>query len=454
MSQPQRQENKMGTMPMNRLLLNMAVPMMISMLVQALYNVVDSIFVSYISENALSALSLAFPIQNLMIGCGTGIGVGMNALLSRSLGAKDTDRANRVGANGVFLAFCSGILFLLFGLFLPRAFMESQTDIPEIIDFGTSYLRICSMASMGLFGQIIYERLLQSTGKTQLSMYAQLTGAITNIILDPIFIFVLDWGVIGAACATVVGQIFASVVAILLNTHKNKELHISFRKFRPEGSLIRAILVIGVPSILMVGISSIMTYTMNRILIAFTSTAVAVFGAYFKLQSFIFMPIFGLNNGMIPIIAYNYGAKLTGRMKQVIRLGILYAVGIMLIGLLLFQFAPDKLLSMFDASPEMLAVGIPALRTISLSYLFAGFCIIVSGVFQALGRSIYSTLISGGRQLLILLPAAYLLSLSGNVNLIWFSFPIAELMSLLLSAIFLVKIMRHISEKIAPEHNA
>lgn len=446
-------ENKMGVMPVHKLLLTMALPMMVSMLVQALYNVVDSIFVAKLSEDALTAVSLAFPMQNLMIATATGIGVGMNALLSRKLGEKDFKGANQTAANGVFLSVIAYLLFLFIGAFMTRIFFLGQTDIKHIVEEGTTYLTLICTLSFGIFGQVIFERLLQSTGKTFYAMITQGTGAIINIILDPILIFGLagfpKMGVAGAAIATVIGQIIAAILALYFNKKVNKEIHVSFRHFRPHKTTIQQILYVGIPSILMVAIGSVMTFGMNRILMAFTSTAAAVFGAYFKLQSFIMMPIFGLNNGMIPIIAYNYGAKKKERITHTIRLSITYAICIMLVGLCILQFFPDTLLGFFDASEHMLAIGVPALKTISLSFVFAGFCIVSSSVFQAFGNGVLSMFVSFARQLIVLLPIAWLFSKTGKLDLIWWAFPIAELMSLTLCVFFLrqtyVKIIKNLS---------
>ncbi|MCH5187128.1 MAG: MATE family efflux transporter [Oscillospiraceae bacterium] len=435
-------ENKMGIMPVPKLLITMAAPMIFSMLVQALYNVVDSFFVSRVHEDALTALSLAFPIQNLMIAVSTGTGVGVNAMLSKSLGEGNRENVNKAAKNGIFLAICSYVLFLLFGIFGTRPFMESQTDSVRIIEYGVQYLTICSVACLGIYIQIIFERLLQGTGKTFITMWTQLTGAIINIVLDPILIFgffgLPALGVAGAAIATVAGQIVAAIVAIICNLKFNKEIDFSFKGFRPDIKAIGRIYAVGFPSILMVAISSIMTYTMNKILIGFTTTAVAVFGAYFKLQSFVFMPIFGLNNGMIPIVAYNYGARKRSRVTGTIKLSVAFAEAMMAVGVLIFQFfGKGLLISGFDASETMVALGVPALRIISLHFLLAGFCIISSSVFQALGNGVFSLLISFARQLLVLLPAAYLLSLSGRVEMVWWSFLIAEFASLVLCSVFL-----------------
>lgn len=439
-------ENKMGIMPVNKLLLSMSVPIMASMLIQALYNVVDSIFVARISEDALTAVSLAFPVQNLMIAVSVGTGVGVNALLSRNLGEKNFKGANQAAVNGIFLFFLGFLAFLVFGLTLPRFFFRSQTDIPAIIDYGCSYLSIVCTFSFGLFGQVIFERLLQSTGKTIYSMITQGLGAIINIILDPILIFGLlgfpALGVAGAAIATVIGQIAAMLLGLYLNIKKNKEISINMKGFKPSGKIIKQIYSVGVPSIIMQSIASVMTFGLNKILMGFTATAAAVFGVYFKLQSFIFMPIFGLNNGMVPIIAYNYGAKKTDRLKRTYTLSVVYAVSIMFIGIIILQFFPKQLLLLFDASESMLEIGAAALRIICLSYLFAGFCIISTSLFQALGRGFISMVISIVRQLLVLLPVAYLLSKTGNLNLVWLAFPIAECFALIMCIYYVRRIYK------------
>ena len=434
-------ENKMGTMPENKLLLSMAVPMMISMLVQALYNIVDSIFVSRICEDALTAVSMAFPWQNIVIAIAVGFGVGINALLSRALGQKNAERVNQVAVNGLLLALLSYLLVLVAGLIGIRAYMRTQTDIETIVNYGITYLNICILCSFGVFVEITFERFLQATGRTVYSMITQLTGAITNIILDPILIFGLlgfpKLGIAGAAWATVIGQCVGAVVAVMLNHFKNPEVHLRLRHIRPNGKLMGEITAISIPSIIMSCISSLTCFVMNMILIAYSSTAVAVFGVYFKLQSFVFMPVFGLNNGMVPIIAYNYGAQKPERIHKTIRLGMVYAVAIMVVGLLVFQLIPKELLLMFDASDAMLEIGAPALRIMSLAFIFAGVGIASSSACQAFGYSVYSMLISIARQIVVLIPAAYLLSLTGVLRSIWFAFPIAEIVSLFLSLFFL-----------------
>lgn len=441
MVQETLRENKMGTMPENKLLLSMAVPMMISMLVQALYNIVDSIFVSRICEDALTAVSMAFPWQNIIISIAVGFGVGINALLSRALGQKNAERVNQVAVNGLLLAGLSYLLVLVAGLIGIRAYMRTQTDIETIVNYGITYLNICILCSFGVFVEITFERFLQATGRTVYSMITQLTGAITNIILDPILIFGLlgfpKLGIAGAAWATVIGQCVGAVVAVMLNHFKNPEVHLRLRHIRPNGRLMGEITAISIPSIIMSCISSLTCFVMNMILIAYSSTAVAVFGVYFKLQSFVFMPVFGLNNGMVPIIAYNYGAQKPERIHKTIRLGMVYAVAIMMIGLLVFQLIPKELLLMFDASDAMLEIGAPALRIMSLAFVFAGIGIVSGSSCQAFGYSVYSMLISIARQIVVLIPAAYLLSLTGVLRSIWFAFPIAEVASLILSLFFL-----------------
>ena len=451
-------ENKMGIMPVNKLLISMSLPMMISMLVQALYNIVDSIFVSRIDENALTAVSLAFPIQSLMIALGAGTGVGVNALLSKSLGEKDFEKANKTAVNGVFLAGMSFIAFLLTGLFAVKPFYMSQTNEAQILEYGKQYLTIVCCCSFGLYTQFIFERLLQSTGKTVYTMITQGLGAIINIILDPIFIFgyfgVPRMGVAGAAIATVIGQVIAGIVGIVVNQKKNTEIRLEFKGFRPDKRIIGQIYQVGIPSIIMQAIGSVMTYGMNRILLTFTSTAAAVFGVYFKLQSFVFMPIFGLNNGMVPILAFNYGAGNKERLIKTMKYSIAYAVALMAVGLVVFQVFPAQLFSLFDASETMLAIGVPALRIISISFLFAGFCIVCGSVFQALGNGVYSMVVSIARQLIVLLPVAYFLSLTGNVNYVWWSYPIAELMSLSMTIYFLIRIYHGVIKHVGEEKRA
>ena len=443
----QAQENKMGVMPENRLLLTMAIPIVISMLVQALYNVVDSVFVAQLSEDALNAVSLAFPVQNLMIAVAVGTGVGINALLSKSLGEGNQAKADRTAMNGLFLSALSFLVFAVIGLTCSRLYFTIQTDIQRIVDYGESYMMICCVCSFGVFFQITLERTLQATGRTLYTMFTQATGAIINIILDPIMIFGLfgfpRMEVAGAALATVTGQIVAAILGLFFNLKKNPDLHLSVRGFRPSRTIIGGIYSVGIPSIVMQSIGSVMVFGMNQILIAFTQTATAVFGVYFKLQSFIFMPVFGLNNGMVPIVAYNYGAGRPDRIVQTIKLSVAAAVTIMLAGLLAFQLAPHILLDLFRSendSGDLLTIGIPALRIISLSFLFAGYSIVCSSVFQALGHGVLSLLVSVVRQLMVLLPVAFLLSRASGLAAVWWAFPTAELFSLTLSTVFLRRV--------------
>ena len=461
-----RKENKMGTMPLGRLLASMAVPMMISMLVQALYNVVDSIFVAEYSMEGLTAVSLAFPLQSLMIAVGAGTCVGINALLSRSLGEKNFKGANTAANTGIFLSLCSFVLFSFIGLTLSKSFFAIQDfsssegiyDIALIQHYGVQYTNICLGASIGIFSQFCFERLLQSTGKTMLAMFTQLLGAVINIIFDPLLIFGYgifpEMGVAGAAWATVLGQVVAAIAAIILNITKNKEITISLTEiFHPDLKTIKIIYKVGFPSIVMQAIGSVMTFLLNMILGSLTIVATTIFGIYFKLQSFIFMPVFGLNNGMVPIISYNYGAKNEERVKKTVRLTITVAVSIMLAGLCVFETIPHILLSFFKADELTLALGIPALRIIAIPFVFAGFCIIAGSVCQAIGNPFYSLIVSVCRQLVVLIPVAWLLSFTGNVTYVWFAFPIAEVVSLILSIIFLGKTMRR-ATKIMKEKEA
>ena len=437
----ERTENKMGTMPVKQLIIAMSLPMMISMLVQALYNVVDSIFVAQIEEDALTAVTLAFPMQNLMIAVGAGTGVGINALLSKSLGEKRFDKSDAAANTGIFLSLLNFIAFLIIGFLLSEPFIRTQTTDPKIIEYGTTYLRICCCMSIGVFFQITFERLLQSTGRTLYSMISQLTGAVINIIMDPIMIFGLfgcpKMGVAGAAYATVLGQVIASFLGLYMNLKVNKDITLSFAEIiRPQKETVKAIYAVGVPSILMMSIGSLMTYLMNRILIVFSTTTTAVFGVYFKLQSFFFMPVFGLNNGLIPVLAYNYGARNKERISESLKFAMTLAVAIMLVGMIVFEVIPGQLLGMFNASDDMKQIGIPALRIICLSFPLAGFSIAMGSIFQAFSESIYSLIISIGRQLVVLIPIAWLLSLTGNVDFVWWAFPVAELVSLVLSVFF------------------
>ena len=440
------QENKMGVMPVRRLLITMALPMMISMLVQALYNVVDSIFVAQISESALTAVSLVFPFQNLMISIGVGTAVGVNALLSRSLGEKNFALADQTAENGVFLSLLSYLAVLVLSLTLAQPFMAIQIDDPEIISYGVSYLRLVGGLSVGMFAAIMLERLLQSTGRTFYTMITQGLGAVINIVLDPLMIFGIgpfpEMGVAGAALATVIGQCVGAVLALYYNIRHNPEIHPRLRGFRPNGAVIRRIYAVGVPSILLSSIGSVMTFGMNQILTSFTSTATAVFGIYFKVQSFAFMPIFGLNNGMVPIVSYNLGAQKKKRLVGTVKFAFLLALCIMIAGFLVFQLLPAPILRLFDASDIMLSIGVPALRIISISFLLASGSIISISTLQALGKGVQSMLISFTRQLIVLLPVAWLLSLRGTLESIWWAFPIAEVVTLALSVFLLARAYR------------
>lgn len=447
-------ENKMGTMPIGKLLFNMSLPMMISMLVQALYNIVDSIFVAKLSENALTAVSLAFPLQTLLIAVGTGTGVGMNALLSKSLGEKNFKKANATASNAAVLYFFSYLVFFILGFTIVRPFYASQIGNAdqEIMELGIEYLSTVMIFSFGLLAQVFFERLLTSTGRTIFSMTSQLTGAITNIILDPILIFGLlgapKMGVTGAAVATVIGQCVAALVAGFCNHRYNHDVKLKFHGFRLDFHIIGTIYAVGIPTIIMQSIGSVMTYCMNRILIEFSSTATAVFGVYFKLQSFFFMPVFGLNNGITPIIAYNYGAGQRKRMLKTIKLSMLVAFCLTFIGFLCFEGIPQILLSLFNASDDMLTIGVPALRIIGIHYLIAWFCIVSGTVFQALGKAFFSMIVSIMRQLFVLIPAAYILAKLGGLYVVWWSFPIAEVISLIVSSFFLVRINRTIISRV------
>lgn len=450
--------NKLGTMPISKLIWNMSLPIIVSMLVQALYNIVDSVFVSRICEQALTAVSLAFPAQNLMIGLATGTAVGVNALMGRALGAGERERANHIATNGVFLAGVGFAICAILAAFFARMFFAAQTSIDYIVDNGATYLRICCCASLGLFAEIMFERLLQSTGRSILSMYTQGLGAIVNIILDPICIFVLNMGVAGAAVATVIGQFCGCALALYFNLKKNHDIRLHFKGFRPHWKIIGQIYAIGLPSVVMVAIGSVMTFCMNKILIAYHSakeTAATAFGIYFKLNSFIFMPLFGLNNGVVSIIAYNYGAQHRRRMTETIKRSTIYASCIMLLGMSIFLSIPGTLLKIFDATDTLLAVGVPALRIISLSFCMAGASIALTSAFQALGKSLYSMIISIIRQLVFLVPLAYILARYGagigNNDLVWWSYPIAEIAALTVSLLFFRHMYKTLIAKI-PEH--
>ena len=448
---PDLRDNKMRTMPVGKLLFTMALPLAISMLVQAFYNVVDSVYVSRISESAVTALSLAFPVQNLMIGFATGVGVGMNALLSKSLGEGNRERANKAAGNGILLSLICVALFMIFGVVGAKPYYAMQSDVAETVAGGASYIGICSIWCLGIFVEIIGERLLQASGRTIYTLFTQGTGAVLNIILDPIFIFgveilgIAPMGISGAAVATVAGQWVAAILAIIFNLTKNPDVQLGLKYCRPDGYIVKKILAVGIPSIIMMAIGSVMNFGMNQILLSFKSygeTAAGVFGIYFKLQSFILMPLFGINNASISIIAYNYGARQPKRITGNLKCALGAAMGIMLFGVALFQLLPDQLLGIFNPSDTFLELGRSALRVISLHFPLAAIGIALSASFQAMGNGIYSTIISLMRQLVVILPAAYLLSLTGNVHAVWWSFPIAEVVSAVTSLFFYSRIYR------------
>ena len=445
------EENKMGVMPVPKLLVNMALPMILSMLVQALYNIVDSIYVSQVSESAVTALSLAFPVQNLQVGFAVGLGVGVNSLLSKSLGQKNQEAADRAAGNGILLELIAVVLFVLFGLFGVRRYFSMQSQVAETVESGIVYTRICCVFTMGMFLEILGERLLQATGRTMHSMVVQATGAIINIILDPIFIHgrfgIPAMGVAGAAVATVIGQWIGACLCIFFNLRYNSDIRFSWRFLKPKAGTVGPILAVGVPAIVMNAIGSVMNFGMNQILQSFQETATGVFGIYYKLQSFFFMPLFGMNSATISIIAYNYGAKKPDRIVKTLRWACGIAVGIMLAGLLAFQLAPDVLLGLFNPSEDFLAIGTSALRIISFHFPVAAFCIILGACFQALGNGIYSTIVSLCRQLFVLLPVAYLLSLTGDVHNVWWAFPVAEIASGFVTALLFTRIYR---QKVKP----
>lgn len=450
------QGNKMGVMPVGKLLLNMAVPMILSMLVQAIYNVVDSIYISRYSQDAVTALGLAFPVQNVQIGCAVGIGVGVNSMLSKSLGEGDREKANLVAGNGIFLGLAATALFMLFGFFGTKFYYTMQTENAAILKSGIDYTSICCIFTLGIYFEILFERMLQATGRTMHTMITQTVGAIVNIVLDPVFIFgvpalnIPSMGAAGAAIATVMGQWAAAGLALLFNIKFNPDVQLSFKTIRPRMSIIRPVLSIGVPSMIMNCVSSVMNFSMNQILLGFEAvgeTATAVFSIYYKLQSFFFMPLFGLNNATISIVAYNYGARNADRIKRTLKLAVGMAMGFMIAGLLAFELLPGVLLSIFNLSDTFVELGKTALRIIAIHFPIAAVCIALGASFPALGNGMYSTITSLCRQLVVLLPAAYLLSLSGDVNLVWWSFPIAEVMSLTVTIILFARIYR---QKVKP----
>ncbi len=434
--QKQERSQMLGTMPMTRLVPKIAVPIMISMLVQALYNIVDSIFVARYDPNALTAVSLVYPIQMLMIALSTGLGTGINSLISRKLGEKRSQEALQAARNGIFLELCGSALFVVIGLFLSGVFMGMFTPDPVLRELGTTYLSIVCTASFGLFVSITFERMMQATGNTMLSMTTQLAGAVTNIILDPILIFGLcglpRMGIAGAAWATVIGQVLGMSLGFILNQRRNPELRLTMKGFRIDGRIIRDILAVGLPSTVMASIGSVLNVLMNLILIAYGNAAVSVLGVYFKLQSFVFMPVFGLSNGLVPIVGYNFGARLKKRVYGAVKVALVYAIVIMTVGMIAFMLMPGTLMGLFESegASELTEIGVVALRTISTHFILAAIGITLSTVFQAVGRGSYSLIMSLCRQLIVLLPAAWLLSRLGGLNAIWWSFPIAEAVSL------------------------
>lgn len=453
---PKLGENKMGIMPIGKLLFTMALPLALSMLVQAFYNVVDSYYVSRISESAVTALGMAFPVQNLMIGCATGIGVGMNALLSKSLGEGNHKRANQAAGNGMFLSLCIVVAFIIFGFVGARPFYQMQSQVEETIENGTAYISICSIFSLGIFVEVLGERLLQGSGRTVYTLFTQGLGAVLNIILDPVFIFgfeplgIAPMGIAGAAVATVIGQWVAAIMALIFNFTRNPDVTLGLKYMLPRKDIVKKILTVGIPSIVMMAIGSVMNFGMNQILLGFKDygeTAAGVFGIYFKLQSFVLMPLFGINNASISIIAFNYGARQPKRITKTLKLAVGAAMTIMLVGLTIFQVFPDQLLGIFEPSDTFLALGHSALRVISIHFPIATVGIALGSSFQALGNGIYSTITSLCRQLIALLPAAYLLSLTGDVHAVWWSFPIAEVVSMIVSLIFFARIYK---KKIKP----
>lgn len=439
-------ENKMGTMPVGKLLVNMALPMIISMLVQALYNIVDSVYVSQVSESAVTALGLAFPVQNMQIGFAVGIGVGVNALLSQSLGRKDQETANWAAGQGIFLMMVATAIFMLFGIFGVRPYYEMQSNVAETVEGGIAYTQICCLLTVGIFVQVLCERLLQATGRAMQTMILQGTGAIINIILDPVFIH--GWwgmpkmGIAGAAVATVIGQCVGAVLGIYMNVRHNPDIHMHLKYVKPNWKVIQPILTVGIPSVIMNGIGSVMNFGMNQILQGFHETATGVFGIYFKLQSLFFMPLFGINNATISIIAFNYGARKPKRIVHTLKLATITAVCIMLVGLGIFQLFPEALLEIFNPTEDFMSIGVKALRILSLPFPVAAVCVALSASFQALGNGSYSTIVSLCRQLVALLPVAYLLSLTGDVGNVWWSFPIAEVVSALVTALLFARLYR------------
>ena len=447
MEERELSQNKMGTARMFPLILSMAVPAMFSMLVQALYNIVDSYFVSQVSEKGLAAISLAFPIQNLLIAFGVGTAVGVTSLISRRLGQGRQDEADSAATHGILLSLCTYVLFALYGAFFTTPFFRMFESDPEIVQMGDTYISICCIFSFGLFVEISLEKILQATGNMIWPMIFQLVGAVSNIILDPILIFGMfgmpAMGVAGAAIATVGGQIIAMIFSIVVVVLREHAVRITFRGFRPHWRTVRDIYTVGLPAIVMQSIGTVMTMALNGILSAFSTAAYTVFGLYFKLQSFVFMPVFGLTQGLMPIMGYNYGARNKKRLLSALKQGCVIALIIMTLGLLVFLLFPAQLLGIFNASRELLEIGVPALRIIASCFLFAALGIVSSTLFQAVGRGVYSLIVSLMRQLVVLVPAAWVLArITGEVNAVWWAFPIAEVFSLIASIFLFLRLYR------------
>lgn len=437
----EKKENIMGTLGITRLIMKMSLPLMISMLIQALYNIVDSMFVARVSETALTAVSLAFPLQNLLIAFGVGTGVGMASYLSRKLGEKDTETATKAAGNGITLAVITWVLFAILGLTIVKPFMALFTDDAELLGLSTSYSEIVMIFSFFMLLSMMNERILQGTGDSFSSMLSQMTGAITNIILDPVFIFVFKMGVNGAAIATVIGQAVGCTVSLYF-VIRNKYIKIKPQHLKLEKRMVASIYSVGAPTIITNSIGTVMTGAMNAILIGFSTTAVSVFSVYFKLQSFVFMPIFGLSSGMVPIIAYNYGARKKKRVMSTIYIGTIIAIGIMVVGTIVFNLFPEALLSLFSATEEMYRLGVPALRIISLCFVSAAISIGLGSSFQATGYGIGTMIVSISRQLLVLIPTAYIMAKLVGINGVWFSFIIAEAVGLAVSLILFIKVYK------------
>lgn len=438
--QETKQSEIMGKLPENKLLLKLALPMILSMLLSALYNVVDSIFVGKISQDALTAVSLAFPMQNLIIALGVGVGVGANALISRALGEKKYKDANRYATNSIFIIAIIYVIFALVAGSLSRSFISWQTTSQPVIEYGTEYLQICCYASAGLFFSLVFEKILCSTGKTTYAMISQLVGAVVNIILDPILIFGLiglpALGVKGAAIATVVGGGCSALTGFLMAKYKNKDVSISFKKFRPHGKTIGEIFRIGLPTTVLNAVGSVMTFSVNIILQKLHESAVTVFGIYFKIQSLVFMPLFGLTNAMVPIVAYNYGAGSKKRIMKTVKLSIMYATIFMIFATVIAECFPRQILALFSATPDMYEIGVPAIRILFSTYILVGVNVCILSICQALGKSVISMICSLLRQLIVLIPAAYLLAHFFGLPTVWFSFTIADFFSTAIALFF------------------